>query len=313
MSSRKQTRKSKSSSPPSSSSSSQSSSPSSSHSLNKTKRAKLSITIPEPVFKTRKDSTLHIDTRPLFLESVLMNIFEDIFKKENGYSVVIDGNFINIYLTSTNTDTGTEKIRCLELLLQKVRDTYVLYIIHVNNCEVPSRAPELGKGGQVLKRLVANIRNYEEFKTVEVVIELDASGIFVKGEFVPLNFLQILCNGETWYNKLGFKEVGYEDNVIAMQIFINEPIKLLPKDPQKKEFLQSLGYKKGILKVDFYNAMNERIKKIPLLPKDKSIMKEIKYYIELIHTEEKLIRKIFKNMGTDKFSFLAYDFSNNSV
>lgn len=90
---------------------------------------------------------------------------------------------------------------CIEVILEEK----TIYVVSLNKCEL--------NGTTVIEHIVL-FANRNDFKEImlgdESYISLDLNGFPFKVDLAALN---ILATGKSWYNRLGFRQDNYEDNI----------------------------------------------------------------------------------------------------
>jgi vacuolar-type H+-ATPase subunit F/Vma7 len=100
-----------------------------------------------------------------------------------------------------------------------------LYIENLYECRSSSnRSDNKGSGTTNIQKIISFCKKFHYAIGLQDESYLT---IYLNGQTktkISLSLLYIFSTGESWYNKLGIKEIGYDDNTTKILDFINEPL-----------------------------------------------------------------------------------------
>jgi len=193
-------------------------------------------------------------------------------------------------------------------------DEKLITITEINRC---SDEGIEGSGTHIINNIKkAYFTLKSELKTeIKMVIESDQSEIIVfideKKDFIGLSYLYLFSKGQSWYNKLGFREANFDENSELINDFIHRQANSV----FKKEDIKKLKDYHVLLNEDdsvqqVYARIMRRIREISNNP-SKKILKEFTFFREfsirtrvffLFETITEEQRKLFQR----KFSNITF-------
>jgi flagellar biosynthesis regulator FlaF len=118
---------------------------------------------------------------------------------------------------------------CLEILVEHASKRIVIKLI--NNCSLATDTDHVGRGKDIVRRIVAVA---DELRYA-LIVEDDVSKVTIHGVVFELRYVKLLTTGQTWYNALGFYEDDYVRNTACIQQFLNLP----QRGPWRMEDIQT--------------------------------------------------------------------------
>ncbi len=141
--------------------------------------------------------------------SIYSTMSEDIKKTWNDYSISI-----NIWNKHTGKSCAYIKYSAIEK---------IIHIVEIERCN-DKMLPDQGKGSDIIKQLIAVGDRFSHHLNpgtqLKIMVDDDASMLYVKKVEYELKWIYIFATGESWYNSLGFKEAEYEANSDIVRQFI---------------------------------------------------------------------------------------------
>jgi hypothetical protein len=111
---------------------------------------------------------------------------------------------------------------------------YIQQIVRCSDSEISSidKRGEQGSGQHIMSKMKEVFFDFRSTlgKDVKMVIESDEANILFPisknrdTKIISLSWMSLFSTGQTWYNKLGFREANYVLNTEAVAEFIAEPL-----------------------------------------------------------------------------------------
>jgi len=166
-----------------------------------------------------------IFTKADIVDASIYGLFTDINSdRDTPFAVINIGNI-----------TNDKDMTCAIIEYDAAEKTiYIQQIVRCSDSEISSidKRGEQGSGQHIMSKMKEVFFDFKSTlgKDVKMVIESDEANILFPiskkrdTKVISLSWMSLFSTGQTWYNKLGFREANYVLNTEAVAEFIAEPL-----------------------------------------------------------------------------------------